>query len=118
MTGTNMKPAAADAAKITTPSEREIRIERIFNAPRGTVWRAFTDPTLVAQWWGRGNKCGTLKLCAGPLGCRLIADPIFPCSRPSGCVEESWDRVRTEVRGGSISGSRLPRANRDSRSGT
>jgi uncharacterized protein YndB with AHSA1/START domain len=20
------------------------------------VWRAFTDPSLLAQWWGRGNK--------------------------------------------------------------
>jgi uncharacterized protein YndB with AHSA1/START domain len=43
-------------AKITTPSEREIRIERIFNAPRDRVWQALTDPALVAQWWGRGNK--------------------------------------------------------------
>jgi len=43
-------------ARITTPSEREVRIERIFDAPRERVWRAFTDPQLVAQWWGRGNK--------------------------------------------------------------
>jgi uncharacterized protein YndB with AHSA1/START domain len=51
--------AAAKAppkATITTPSDREIRIERIFDAPRDRVWRAFTDPNLVAQWWGRGNK--------------------------------------------------------------
>ena len=40
---------------LTTPSDREIRAERIFNAPRDRVWRAYTDPTLVAQWWGRGN---------------------------------------------------------------
>lgn len=45
-----------DGAKVTTPSEREIRIERVFNAPRSRVWQAFTDPTLLAQWWGRGNK--------------------------------------------------------------
>jgi uncharacterized protein YndB with AHSA1/START domain/predicted enzyme related to lactoylglutathione lyase len=43
-------------AKITTPSDREIRIERIFNASRERVWRAMTDPKLVAQWWGRGNE--------------------------------------------------------------
>jgi uncharacterized protein YndB with AHSA1/START domain len=43
-------------AKVTTPSDREIRIERIFAAPRNRVWRAMTDPALVAQWWGRGNK--------------------------------------------------------------
>jgi len=43
-------------ATITTPSDRTIRNERIFNAPRDRVWQALTDPALVAQWWGRGNK--------------------------------------------------------------
>ncbi len=43
-------------ARVTTPAEREIRIERIFNASRERVWKALTDPALVAQWWGRGNK--------------------------------------------------------------
>jgi uncharacterized protein YndB with AHSA1/START domain len=54
MTTTTMTPSPK--AKITTPSDREIHIERIFNAPRERVWKAMTDPTLVAQWWGRGNK--------------------------------------------------------------
>lgn len=44
------------AEKITKPSDREVRIERVFNAPRERVWRALSDPTLLAQWWGRGNK--------------------------------------------------------------
>jgi len=43
-------------ATLSTPADREIRIERIFNAPRERVWRAFTDPELLAQWWGRGNR--------------------------------------------------------------
>ena len=43
-------------AKITAPGDREVRIERIFNAPRERVWKAMTDPKLIAQWWGRGNK--------------------------------------------------------------
>jgi uncharacterized protein YndB with AHSA1/START domain len=43
-------------ANVTTPSDREVRIERIFHAPRERVWRAMTEPTLVAQWWGRGNE--------------------------------------------------------------
>jgi uncharacterized protein YndB with AHSA1/START domain/predicted enzyme related to lactoylglutathione lyase len=46
----------ARTAQITTPSDREIRIERIFNAPRERVWQVMTDPQLVAEWWGRGNK--------------------------------------------------------------
>jgi uncharacterized protein YndB with AHSA1/START domain len=41
---------------LTPTGEREIRIERIFNASRDRVWRAFTEPELVAQWWGRGGK--------------------------------------------------------------
>jgi uncharacterized protein YndB with AHSA1/START domain len=43
-------------ASVTTPGDREIRIERVFDAPRERVWRALTDPRLVARWWGRGNK--------------------------------------------------------------
>ena len=42
-------------ATITLPSDREIRIERTFDAPRDRVWRAMTEPELVKQWWGRGN---------------------------------------------------------------
>ena len=41
---------------VSTPSDREIRVERIFAAPRELVWRAMTDPALVTQWWGRGNQ--------------------------------------------------------------
>jgi uncharacterized protein YndB with AHSA1/START domain len=47
---------SARKATVTTPTDREIRIERVFDAPRDRVWRAFTDPKLIAQWWGRGNK--------------------------------------------------------------
>ena len=43
-------------AKLTKPSDREIHVERIFNASRDRVWEAYTDPKLLAQWWGRGNK--------------------------------------------------------------
>jgi uncharacterized protein YndB with AHSA1/START domain len=39
-----------------TPGDREVHIERVFNAPPHMVWRAFTEPELLAQWWGRGNK--------------------------------------------------------------
>jgi uncharacterized protein YndB with AHSA1/START domain len=58
MTTTTMPatPSVPTRAAITTPSDREIRIERTFNAPRERVWRAMTDPALVAQWWGRGNR--------------------------------------------------------------
>lgn len=43
-------------AAVTTTHDRDVHIERIFDAPRDRVWRAYTDPKLLAQWWGRGNK--------------------------------------------------------------
>lgn len=43
-------------AAIGTPSDREISIDRVFDAPRDRLWRAFTDPELIARWWGRGNE--------------------------------------------------------------
>lgn len=52
---TNTAAAPTAAAIVTTPTDREYRVERIFAAPRDRVWRAMTDPALVAQWWGRGN---------------------------------------------------------------
>jgi uncharacterized protein YndB with AHSA1/START domain len=42
--------------KVTTPSDREIRVERTFDAPRDRVWRAYTEPDQLARWWGRGNE--------------------------------------------------------------
>lgn len=45
-----------EGLNVTTPSDREIEITRIFDAPRELVWRAFTERELIAQWWGRGNK--------------------------------------------------------------
>jgi uncharacterized protein YndB with AHSA1/START domain len=52
---------AKQKLNLTTPSDREIRTERILEAPRERVWKAFTDPKLVAQWWGRGNKLEVVK---------------------------------------------------------
>jgi uncharacterized protein YndB with AHSA1/START domain len=42
----------AAKATITTPTEREIRIERIFEAPRDRVFAVYTDPALIPEWWG------------------------------------------------------------------
>lgn len=33
-------------------SQRELYFVREFNAPRALVWRAWTDPAMVAKWWG------------------------------------------------------------------
>lgn len=38
--------------QVTTPSDREIRIERNFAAPRRLVYDAFTKPELLKRWLG------------------------------------------------------------------
>lgn len=53
---------SGEKTQITTPVEREIRVERTVHAARDLVWRAFTDPVMVAQWWGRGNTLVVEKL--------------------------------------------------------
>jgi uncharacterized protein YndB with AHSA1/START domain len=40
------------ATKLTTPTDREIVSERVFDAPRERVFAAFTDPELIPRWWG------------------------------------------------------------------
>jgi uncharacterized protein YndB with AHSA1/START domain len=38
--------------RVTTPSEREIVMTRIFDAPRHLVFDAFTKPELLKRWFG------------------------------------------------------------------
>jgi uncharacterized protein YndB with AHSA1/START domain len=48
---TNDQPQAPTTT-VTTPTEREIRIERVFDAPRDRVFAVYTDPELIPEWWG------------------------------------------------------------------
>jgi len=38
--------------QVTTPSEREIAMTRVFDAPRGLVFDAWTKPELLKRWLG------------------------------------------------------------------
>jgi uncharacterized protein YndB with AHSA1/START domain len=38
--------------EVTTPSDREVRLTRVFDAPRQMVWDAFTKPELMKRWFG------------------------------------------------------------------
>jgi uncharacterized protein YndB with AHSA1/START domain len=40
---------------VTTPSELEIRVERVFDAPREHVFSVWTDPQLIPEWWGENT---------------------------------------------------------------
>ena len=44
--------ANSDTFKTTTPSDREIVLTRLFDAPRPLVFDAMTKPEHVRRWWG------------------------------------------------------------------
>jgi uncharacterized protein YndB with AHSA1/START domain len=44
--------ANSDTFDVSTPSDVEITITRIFNAPVALVFEALTKPEHVKQWWG------------------------------------------------------------------
>jgi uncharacterized protein YndB with AHSA1/START domain len=77
----------AIAATITTPSDREIRLEREFDAARDRVFAAYTDPELIPEWWG-------------PRGTTTVVDQMDV--RAGGSwrfVQESADGEATAFRG-------------------
>lgn len=37
---------------VVEPGKQEIFMTRMFDAPRELVFKAYTDPTLIARWWG------------------------------------------------------------------
>jgi uncharacterized protein YndB with AHSA1/START domain len=37
---------------IAEPGKQEIVITRIFDAPRDLVFRTYTDPSTISEWWG------------------------------------------------------------------
>jgi uncharacterized protein YndB with AHSA1/START domain len=47
---------------VSTPSDREVVSERVFDAPRERVFAAFTDPALIARWWGPHGTKTTVEL--------------------------------------------------------
>ena len=37
---------------ITEPGKQELVISRVFEAPLSRVWKLWTDPKLMPEWWG------------------------------------------------------------------
>ena len=60
-------------------------VTRVFDAPRELVWKAWTDPKFVAQWWGP-------KGCTAPV-CKIdfrVGGKFLICMRtPDG--QEGWN---------------------------
>ena len=66
---TKGETAMAKAEYVIEPGKQELWIKRDFDAPRELVWKAFTDPKLVARWFGpRTYKTTVDKMDARPGG--------------------------------------------------
>lgn len=50
--------AKTAAAKTTAQKTPALTIERVFDAPRAAVFRAWTDPALLKRWWAPAG-CST-----------------------------------------------------------
>ena len=40
------------APKMASFGQASVTLTRIFDAPRALVWKAWTDPKMMAQWFG------------------------------------------------------------------
>jgi uncharacterized protein YndB with AHSA1/START domain len=43
---------AATSASAALPNERKVLVTRVLDAPRSLVFKLWTDPKHMAQWWG------------------------------------------------------------------
>ena len=48
---------------VTTPSDREIRMTRLFDAPRALVFEAMTRPEHIRNWWGNLGPGYSVPVC-------------------------------------------------------
>jgi uncharacterized protein YndB with AHSA1/START domain len=55
--------ANSDTFTVTTPSDREIQLTRLFDAPRHLVWEAMNKPEHIKRWWGRLGEGYSVPVC-------------------------------------------------------
>jgi uncharacterized protein YndB with AHSA1/START domain len=55
--------ANSESFQVTTPSDREIRLTRLFDAPRDLVFEAMSRPEHITQWWGRLGDGYSVPVC-------------------------------------------------------
>ena len=74
---------------VSTPSETEIRVERVFDAPRAHVWSVWTDPELIPEWWGEGTVVEEMDVRPGGR---------YRFQTPHGAVEGEFREVEAPAR--------------------
>jgi uncharacterized protein YndB with AHSA1/START domain len=77
--------ANSQTFRVSTPSDREIRMTRLFDAPRHLVWEAMSKPEHIKQWWGRLGEGYSVPVCEVDL--RLGGKWRFVNRHPQGDAE-------------------------------
>jgi hypothetical protein len=55
--------ANSETFKVTTPSDCEIRLTRLFDAPRRLVFEAMTRAEHIKRWWGQLGDGYSVPVC-------------------------------------------------------
>jgi uncharacterized protein YndB with AHSA1/START domain len=82
MLGSGIATPNKDTYTVTTPSDVEIRLTRLFNAPPELVFEAMTKPEHIRQWWGRLGEGYSVPVCEVDL--RLGGKWRFVNAHPNG----------------------------------
>ena len=55
--------ANSETFEVTTPSDTEIQLTRLFDAPRHLVFEAMSKPEHIKQWWGNLGDGYSVPVC-------------------------------------------------------
>jgi uncharacterized protein YndB with AHSA1/START domain len=77
---------AAQANRISETEESVVELSRTLDAPRDVVWRAWTEPQRLAQWWGPKG----YKMLASSMDLRPGGIYRYGMRAPAG--QEMWGR--------------------------
>lgn len=89
---TDQQTTNSNQTTLSTPSEREIVTERVFDAPRERVFAAYTDPELIPRWWGPRRMTTTVE----QMDVRAGGGWRFIARDPDG-VEQAFRGIYREV---------------------
>ena len=101
---------------VTTPTDREIAMTRVFDAPRSLVFEALTTPEILKRWF-YGPPIWSLAVCEmdlkaggayrwewhGPNGMKMGVSGVFQEVAPPGYQDSSQTSVCTTRSGGATS---------------
>jgi uncharacterized protein YndB with AHSA1/START domain len=85
--------ANSDTFQLTTPSDREVRMTRLFAAPRRLVFEAMSKPEHIRRWWGNLGEGYSVPVCEVDL--RLGGRWRFVSRHPAG--EAAFHGVYREI---------------------